>query len=327
MKKGFLIVSVFFCALAASTGQASANDEIPVFQSILIKDAGSDDMSTSSTEPREQNEPVLGEACKGFSITEEDVREYLALAKRVIITSDFFDALPRTRCMAEVELTTPDGKIARMYIQRNRKGAVVFVNNDGDVEKSYDLYCSECRNKAYYGAVPFASKERLERGRQNTVSATLKAIAEGRFGKVEIHKIFSNENALLEVCEGFELTEIEIRDFFQNARMLKTFSSSDLHTFVESDKLGKSLNSVFNDRRNCILQGYATLQDEKLLEGKITSEEKTLFFAISRERIGNMHFYPQSILQESQVAIYYCDRCQSKKYYAPSSKILFQDDQ
>jgi len=324
MKKIFFAVSFSLCALAVPAGQALADEKIPVFQSIIVKDAGTDDMSYSLSEPREPNEPVMGEACKGFSITGEDVREYLTLAKRISVTYDFFKALPRTRCRAQAELTTPDGRKATMSIGRNRKGGIAFFNEAGDVEESYDLYCNECQNKAYYDAVPFTSLEKLERKRQDTVSATLDAIAAGRYEDVKIHKIFSVENALPGACKGFDLTEGEIRDFFRNARMLKTFPSGNLHTFVETDELGKSLNSLFNDRRNCVMQGYAILQDEKLLEGKTLPEEKTLYFAISRERIGNMNFSPQSILYESHVAVYYCDRCQSKKYYAPSGKILFQ---
>jgi hypothetical protein len=320
MKKSFVLFSFFFYAFGALTGQVLANEKVPDFQSIVIKDAGTDDMSYSSTEPREPNEPVLGEACKGFSITEEDVREYLKLGKKIVITSDFFDALPRTRCMAKAELTTPDERKATMYIGRNRKGVIVFVNKAGDVEESYDLYCSECRNEAYYNPVYFASVtiDNLREKRQNAVSATLNAITLGHYGDVKIHKISGVENAFPGACKGFTLTETEIRDFFQNARMLRTLPISNLHAFIESNELGKSLNSVFNDRRNCVLQGYAVLQDEKLLE------EKILYFAISRERIGNMHFHPQSILHESQAVIYYCDQCQSKKYYAPSGKILFQ---
>jgi len=284
------LLSLFFYGLGAvaESGQALADEKLPVFQRIVITKASEDRPELNSNEPP-------GSACKGFEITEKDVREFLSLAKRVNFEIAY-EKLPKTRCQATIELTTQDGKKATMYIDRSRLGSITFW------DEAEHFYCGECRNKQYYETVSISSKEAIEAQRHAATTAVLEAVAAGNYKNVTIH---SKRGEPPEACKGFDLTETDVREFFKKARILINVP------YHEAAKINKATVPELElmERPNCIAEGYAQLQDES-----------PIVFAISRGRIGSLLFAPQSALNKDQIAFFICDQCQSKKFYPPAGK-------
>ena len=141
----------------------------------------------------------------------------------------------------------------------------------------------------------------------NTGSPVLRSLSAGHIERVGIYEkgedwktgfddvIRSFEPP--EACEGFALTEGEVRDFFRKARPLSELERKSIE---------------YSSLSRCVVKG------DMALRGGVAAR-----WLIDRARNATLQFPGDSSASPADRILYfYCDRCEDEKYYSPTGQKL-----
>jgi hypothetical protein len=140
----FLPMALVAILVACSTGTNIAIDDeqaipVPAIKNVIFDTGGNPFTMPDVHEPEKKIDPEL---CKGFTLTEDDIREFFRDARRSnLIEADEFIS---SRCRVTGNVTLDDGREAHFLIDRNRQGRMLLGRST-----YLWFYCATCKNAGY----------------------------------------------------------------------------------------------------------------------------------------------------------------------------------